>query len=180
MFGLVTLTGSRFAAEGGIATLGVDWKALILQILTFVIVFVLLKKFALDKIVKTLDERRETIDKGVTLGREMEAERAKLDEKVKDKLREARKEADQILANAHQEAGEMLKEAEATASRKAEQIVNEAHARIDDEVKKARKGLEQDMLELVAEATEVIIDEKLDPKKDQSLIDKALSEVRTK
>lgn len=180
MFGLLTFIGSKFAAEGGIATLGVDGKALILQIITFLIVYWLLKRFALSKIIAALEQRRETIDKGVTLGREMEAEKADLEQKVQARLREARKEADKILASAHQEAGELLKDAEATASRKAEQIVNEAHARIDDELKKARKGLEQDMLDLVAEATEVIIDEKLDAKKDQSLINKALSEVRTK
>lgn len=180
MAGLLTLTGSRFAAEGGIATLGVDLKALILQIITFVIVFALLKKFALDKIVKVLDERRETIDKGVTLGREMEAEKEQLEQKVQIKLREARKEADKILADAHQEAGEMLKEAEATASRKADNIVAEAHARIEDETKKARRQLEHEVLDLVADATEVIIEQKLDPKKDQALITKALSEVRSK
>jgi hypothetical protein len=43
---------SKFAAEeGGIAALGVDGKALVLQIITFVLVFWLLKKFAMPKIV---------------------------------------------------------------------------------------------------------------------------------
>ncbi|MDB5164198.1 MAG: atpF [Candidatus Saccharibacteria bacterium] len=172
--------GFAAAGSGGLATLGIDVKALILQILTFVIVFWLLKKFALTKIIKTLEDRRETIDKGVTLGQEMEVAKAQLEEQVKVRLRQARAEADEILAKARAEASEVLKAAEIDATRKADNLVADAKARIADEVKQARRQLEQEMLDLVAEATEVIIEEKLDPKKDQTLIDKALRLVRAK
>ena len=75
---------SKVFAEGsgGIAALGVDLKSLILQIITFVLVFWLLKKFAFEKIVKTLDERRQTIDQGVELGQKMAEEKQRLDEQI--------------------------------------------------------------------------------------------------
>jgi len=174
---------SGFAAEdsgssGGISALGVDLKSLILQIGTFVLVFWLLKKFALGKIVQTLDERRETIDQGVELGRKMAVEKARLDEEVEKVLHKARAEADKIIAAGHQEAGALLKGAEAVAARKTDALLVDAHARIEDDIAKARKSLEKDVLALIAEATEVVLGEKIDAERDRSLIRKALNEVR--
>lgn len=170
---------SGFAVEGGetkggIAALGVDGKALVLQIITFIVVFVLLKKFALDKIVQTLEERRKTIDAGVELGREMAQEKERLDEEVEKVLKKARIEADKIIAAGHVEVGTLLKEAEEVAARRTDGLLKDAHARIDDDISKARKALEKEMLQLVAEATEAIIGEKLDSDKDNALIEKTL------
>ncbi|HSX52804.1 MAG TPA: F0F1 ATP synthase subunit B [Patescibacteria group bacterium] len=165
-------------SSGGIAALGINLKALILQIITFIIVFWLLKRFALDKIVQTLEERRQKIDDGVTLGREMEAEKAKLEDQVKAIMLQARKDADKIIAQARTESTQLIKDAETVAGRKADTLMADAHARIEDDIKRARQGLEQDMLSLVAEATEVIIEEKLDDKKDNALIRRVLQGVK--
>jgi F-type H+-transporting ATPase subunit b len=167
------------SSGGGIAALGVDLKALILQMATFLIVFLILKKFAFDKIVKTLDERRDKINEGVSLGLEMEKARAKLDDELKARLQKARQEADGIIAGARQEAGEVLKAAEQSASRKTDAMIADAHARIEDDIKRARKGLEHDMLALVADATEAVTNEKLDDKKDNSLIQRTLERIRS-
>lgn len=56
--------------------------------------------------------------------------------------------------------------------------MEDAQARIKEEMERARKALEKQMLSLVAEATEKIIKVKLDPQRDQQLIEKALQEVR--
>lgn len=109
-----------FAAESasGIAALGVDVKALVLQIMTFVLVFLLLKKFALSKIVSALEERRNTINQGVKLGQELAAEKEKLSQEVEKVLRGARLEADKIMAAGREEANLLMKEAEAAAAKK--------------------------------------------------------------
>lgn len=171
---------NTFASEGGISALGVDLKALILQVITFLLVFWILKRFAFEKVVRTLEERRDTIDKGVTLGRKMESEYAALEESIDKKLREARKRADGIVAKANQDAGEIIKEAELDASRRTDTLIADAQAHIEDDIKQARVELEKELLSLVAEATEVIIDEKLDTKKDNALLQKALSGVKSR
>jgi F-type H+-transporting ATPase subunit b len=173
------ILGEESSGGGGISALGVDFKALILQILTFLIVFWILKKFAFDKIVTTLDERRNKINEGVSLGLEMEKARDKLDDELRERLAKARREADGIIAGARQEAGEVLKAAEEAASRKTDAMIADAHARIEDDIKRARKGLEHDMLALVADATEAVTDEKLDDKKDNSLIRRTLERIRS-
>jgi F-type H+-transporting ATPase subunit b len=163
----------------GIAVLGIDIKALLLQAGVFLILFVIVKKFALRGIVDALEKRRLTIDKGVTLGLEMKAAKDKFDDELKKMHHEARLRADEILVEAQKEANAMLKESEAVATKKAEGILNDAAKHIEQEMEAARKSLRGEMLQLVSEATEAIIQEKIDAKKDASIIDKVLGKVRT-
>ncbi len=159
----------------GIAALGIDPLAILAQAVTFLVLFWIVKKFALEKIVKTLEDRRKTIDSGVRLGLEMRAEKEKLDEAVEQKLHEARLEADKILAGAQHEAGSIVKQAETTAVSKVETMITDAHARIEDDVRKAKRELEKEMVNLVADATEIVLGEKLDAPKDDELVKRALA-----
>lgn len=163
--------------KGGLAVLGINPVALLLQFATFLLLFFLLKRFAFKTIIRTLEERRRTIDKGVDLGREMEAQKQRLDERINQALHEARAESDKIIAAAHHESGVIIKEAEETATRKTDAMLAEAHLKIEEDIERARLGLEKEMRVLVAEATEVIIGEKLDAQKDARLIERALREV---
>ncbi len=170
--------GHAAEESAGLAALGLDPLAILAQAGTFLVLFWVVKRFALNKIVATLEKRRKTIDKGVRLGQKMEAEQAKLNEEVEARLRQARTEADKILAAAQREAGEAVKAAEVTASEKVDQMIADAHARIAEDMQTARKALEKDILSLVAAATEVIIEEKLDEKRDNTLIQRALARLR--
>lgn len=161
----------------GLSALGIDPIAILAQTATFLVLFWIVKRFALDKIVQTLNERHKTIDDGVRLGRKMEAEEAKLEERVEKELAKARDESDKIIADARKEHSEILKQAQENASEKVDQMIADAHAKIDEDIKAAKKGLEDDMRRLVAEATEIVLQEKLDEKKDESLLHKALSSV---
>ena len=58
-------------------------------------------------------------------------------------------------------------------------MLRDATLRIEREMQTARQALRKEMLGLVAEATEVIIDEKLDAKKDAGLIERALTRMRS-
>lgn len=170
---------SFFAAEtaekaSGLGALGVSFSAFVIQLITFVFVFLILKRFAFDRIGAVLEKRRKTIDDGVRLGQKLEKEREKLDKEVAKVMKEARHEADRIIANGHKEAREVLREAEKAAQRKTDAMVTDAQARIDEDHRQAKQKLEKDIVGLVSEATEVIVNEKVDPKKDAELIDKAL------
>ncbi len=178
LINLLTILGNTEEPQG-IAALGIDPLAILAQAATFLVLFFVIKKFALDKIVATLETRRKTIDDGVRLGREMEAEKERLDEKVAEVLQKARAEADKVIVGGHEEAAEIMKQAEASASQKVDAMLSDARAKIDEDIENARVGLEQEMRILIAEATEAILEEKLDAKKDASLLSRALTRVRS-
>jgi F-type H+-transporting ATPase subunit b len=177
----VTILQTFGAAESpqGIAALGIDPLAILAQAGTFLVLFFIIKKFALDKIVSTLEERRKTIDDGVRLGREMEAEKERLSDEISQELHKARAEADDIIAQSREEAGVIVREAQEAALRKTEAMLEDAHAKIEEDILKARVGLQKEIMELVADATAVIAEEKIDAKKDATMIERALARVRS-
>lgn len=168
-----------FAAEGssnGIGALGVNLQSLIIQLITFIIVIWVLKRFAVTPILKVLNNRRETIEQGVALGEKMQKDKVEMEKKVEDELHKARVEADKIIADAHAAGRQVTQEAEDAARKKADGIIEQAQQRIVQDTARARKSLERDVAGLVSEATEAIIHEKVDAKKDAALISRALKE----
>ena len=175
---ILQIVGATGEEPQGIAALGIDPLAILAQAATFLLLYLVIKKFALNKIVKTLEDRRKTIDSGVRLGREMEAEKERLSDDIEKELAKARQEADMIIATSHKEAGDILRDAEQAASRKADAILSDANARLEEDVIKARAELQKEILELVADATAIIAEEKIDAKKDAGLIERAIARVR--
>lgn len=170
-----------FAAEESAAQglpLGLNPTALVIQLITFILVFLLLKKFAFTPIVKLLDKRHKVIEDGVRHGLETQKEREKVDKEKAEIIRKARHDADEIIAGAQKEGRELVREAEKSAHKKAEAIITDAEARIKEETEQARRKLERDIAGLVSEATEAIVEEKVDAKKDADLIDKAIKRGR--
>ncbi len=170
---------TQFAATeaekaSGIAALGIDPKAFIIQLITWLLVFVVLIRFVFKPIIKVLQNRQDAIDEGMRLTTEMVAEKDKLEAEVEKTLKKARKEADEILSKTHEQASGIIKQAEESAQAKVDKMIADAHAKIDDETVKARRKLEKEVLNLVVEATEIVTSEKLDATKDASLLERAL------
>ncbi len=169
---LPTYFAATEEASGGI--LGLSLQAFVIQIVTFILVFILLKKFAFNRIVKILDKRHEVIDKGVRHGLEMEKERERLEKETAKVVREARHSADEIISDAQKEAREAIRDAEKSANKKTEVMLADAEVRINEELDQARRKLEKEIVGLVSEATEAVVQEKVDAKKDAELIDRAI------
>lgn len=161
-------------STSGLGALGVDAKAFLIQLTTFVLAFLVLKKFAFKPIIKIMNERRELIENGVKIGEQMKKDQLKFEEKVAAELQAAREKADAILANAQDSAKQSIKDAEAKAREKADAILADAKEKTKQDIARARKQLENEVVALISDATEVIIDEKVDAKKDSQLIEKAL------
>ncbi|MGI9027873.1 MAG: F0F1 ATP synthase subunit B [Candidatus Saccharimonadales bacterium] len=171
---LVTRFGAEEAEASGFAALGFDPKAFIIQLITFLLVFYVLRRFVFQRIVDMLEKRRLTIEEGVNLTSKLSEEKVKLDAEIIKIRKKAREEADEIIAATHQQTKDMIKQAEEAAETKSKAIVETAHKKIEDETARARRNLEKEMVELVIEATEAVTREKLDAKKDNALINQAL------
>jgi F-type H+-transporting ATPase subunit b len=161
-------------SSSGIGALGVDGQAFVIQLITFVLAFLVLRRYAFGPILKVLHERRETIESGVKLGEQMRKEKVELADKVEKTLHETRQQADGIIAGAQDTARQTVREAEDKAREKAAGILKEADERIAQDTARARQRLEKELVGLVSDATEAIIDEKVDAKKDAQLINRAL------
>ncbi len=172
MIGLV----QNFGSSTGLGALGLSASAFVIQLITFVIALLILRKWAFKPIMKVLNERREAIEKGVTLGEQMQKEKDELEAKVNHTLTQTRQKADKILSEASATARQMVHEAEDQARVKAEVIIKDAADRGLLETKRAWRKLEGQLTGLVTDATEAVIGEKVDSSKDSELINRALKE----
>jgi F-type H+-transporting ATPase subunit b len=173
---MVQLLNNFGDSSSGIGALGFNGKDFLIQLITFVLAFLILKRYAFGPIIKLLDDRRKTIELGVRLTEDMKKEKAALDEKIEKILHDTRQKADGIIADAQDSARQAIAEAEDKAKEKAAGIVASAEDKIAQDTAQARKNLEKELVGLISEVTEAVIDEKVDSAKDTQLIERALKE----
>lgn len=169
---------TTFAAEqaGGLSALGLNVQSFVFQLITFVLVLLLLRKYVYGRLVETLEARRkaveESLDKATAAAKELE----EAEKRVAEMIEKARHEAEDIVVLAHKEAVMMVEEAETKAGKKAEHIVKQAEERLKQDIEAARTELRHEAAGLVALATEKVLRQKVDSKADKDLIAQALKE----
>lgn len=171
---------TQFGAEasGGLGALGINLQGFLFQLITFVLVLVLLRKYVYARLVDTLETRRKAVIESLDNAKEAAAALEKTNTKTAELLKEARKEAQDIVATAQKEAASVVEQAEEKASKKADHLLEQAEARIHTDIAAAKTALHSELVGLVAIATEKVLQEKLDAKADRALIKKALEEAK--
>jgi F-type H+-transporting ATPase subunit b len=132
-------------------TFGIEWPKFLAQLILFIVVYFVLRKFAFGPIIAMLEERRRRIEEG-----QLNAE------KIKQQLAASEKRYAEILALANAEAQKMIDEARASASVVAERKQQEAIAAAEQIVAKAREASamehEQTMTQLKRELGRLVVD----------------------
>lgn len=174
----ITYFAQEAAASGGIGALGLNLQSFLFQLITFVLVLVILRKFVYGKLIDTLEARRQAVVDSLKAAEQSAKDLEQTEEKVSALLEEARAEARGIVETAHKESNAMIEDAEGKAVKKAEHIIATAESRMQHEVASAREALRAETAQLVASATEKILREKVDAKTDAKLIKAAIEEAR--
>lgn len=164
-------------APSGIGAFNINLKSFLFQLVTFVLVLIVLKRWVLPPLISTMEKRRETLEKSLLDAKQTEELLSKAEITAEEILAKARVQADEALAETKKAARGIIADAETAAGERATIIVREAEARLGEERDKLRSELRAELAELVADATAKIINEKLDTKKDMSLIERAIRSV---
>lgn len=114
-------------------TFGVAWPHLIAQTISFTIVCALLYWLAYKPILRMLEQRRHQIADGLANAEKVRAELAKTETQRRD-----------VLAQAHTEAKEIVREARATAARLEAQGAQQANASAQEILAKAHEATERE------------------------------------
>ena len=143
----------------------------------FVLLLVLLKKFAWKPILDAVDERNESIDNALKSAENAKAEMQALNADNERILAEARLERDALLKEAREIKGNIINEAKEQANVEADKILTSAKEQISNEKMKAITELKNTVAELSIDmATMVIKSELKDADKQQQLVTEALKE----
>jgi F-type H+-transporting ATPase subunit b len=148
------------------------------QILLFIVLVFLLKKYAWGPILTAINNREEGIrnalDEAEKARREMEALNAD-NERV---LKEARVERDQILKEARELKESIISEAKDEAKEQASKVISQAKATIETEKQAAIATLKHQLAEISIEIAEKVVQDELEQKDKQiALVEKMLKKV---
>jgi len=139
---------------------GFDWRLALANLINFLIIVWLLKKFAFKPIRKILDERENKIKKGIE-DTEKSAQELQLTKQTSEKtLLNARNEANEIIARANKESEKIIAEGAVVAEQKTKEIINLAKQAVEQEKQKMMAEIKGEVVELVIDVSEKIIKQK--------------------
>lgn len=173
----VTPQFAEGTSSGGISSLGINLKAFAFQLITFVIVLLILRRYVFPKLVATLEARRKTLEESLVQAKRTQEALDKAEASAAHILHQAREQADEALSEAKNQAKELVAKSEGTAREQAERIINETQEQIAQEYNKLRQELRGELAGLVAEASEKVLRSKLSSKEDERLISQSIKEL---
>lgn len=144
-----------------------EFGLIIWTLLAFVLVLVILKKFAWKPILNSLKERETSIADSLSTAERVKAEMAQLKSENEALLAKAREERAQMLKEARDTKERIISEAKEQAKIEATKIVIDAQAAIEQQKMAALTDVKNQVGTLVIEVAEKILRRELENKSDQ-------------
>ena len=136
-------------------------------LLTFGLVFFILKKFAWGIIIKSLNERESGITEALASAEKVKAEMAQLKNENETLMAQAREERSQMLKEAKETKDKLISEAKEQAKAEAAKIINDAQAAIHTQKMAALTDVKNQIGNMVIEISEKVIRKQLENKSEQ-------------
>ncbi len=145
-------------------------------ILTFLVLFGLLARFAWKPLLAMLEKREEIIRQSLDDAEKVKNELQRLQQESKEILSKARVEAQAILAKTRSEAEQLKGEIRQKAKAQADSILRDAENQIQVETEKAIAVLKSDVVDLSLVVASKLIRRNLSKEDNQSLIEESLKQ----
>lgn len=158
--------------------LGINLPALIAAIVNFAILFLILRMVLFKPVLSMLDQRREKIAEGLNAAERARAEAAAAQANIQAQLDAARREGQELVANAQGIAQRIQAETREQAARDREAMLERARAEIQLERDRAIADLRSEFATITVAAAEKVINQSLDRDAHQRIIEEALAESR--
>lgn len=157
--------------------LGIDWKLLLANAVTFLIVLWVLRKYAFGPILKILDQRREMAAKTVAEKKAAAEALAGADAQHHEIIRDARSQAGQILVEARGQAEVMKHRLLEEAKLSAEKVMAEMKADIKRERAAMMADAKRELADIVTAAAGSLLENHAGQVFDAKAAEAALREV---
>jgi F-type H+-transporting ATPase subunit b len=170
-----------FAAEegggGGSFLVSPDVGLMLWTLLVFAISLYVLRKVAFPRIAEALDKRQRAIEDSIDAAERTRTEADRLLAEYRERLSDARAQADDIVARARRTAENQEAESFAEAKRKREEMMEQARRDIQVETRRAVQEIRREVADLTVAATEKVTRKTLDERDQKRLVEDALNEL---
>jgi len=156
---------------------GVTWPTLIAQMVNFIIVAVVLYKFAVKPIASTLDERQQKISEGLQYAEEMKTQLAEAERERNEKIKEAAQQAQTILSEAREQSKDLIEQKTQEAAAQAEAMIRKASEATELERQKMLSDVRQEVARLVVATSGKVLERELSDAEKSTYSDAAAKEL---
>jgi len=157
--------------------LHIEWSTFFIQIVAFLILYLLLQKFAFGPLFGMMEKRRQLVKDQIQTAENNRKQSEQLLEEQKLALQQTRKEAHDIIEQAKQIGSKQADEITIAAREEATRVKNEAIRDIENEKNKAVAALRSQVGAMSVLIASKIIEKQIDEKSQEQLVEHYLKEV---
>jgi F-type H+-transporting ATPase subunit b len=165
------------AADSGNFLVTPDWGVMIWTLLAFGLTLWLLYKLAFPRIGEALDKRQHAIEESIDAAERTKAEADRLLAEYRERLGEARTQAEEIVLRARKAAEATQSESLEKARIQREELMEQTRRDIESETRRAIAEIRSEVADLTVLATEKVTRKSLDEADQRRLVEEALSEL---
>jgi F-type H+-transporting ATPase subunit b len=165
------------AASSGSFLITPNVGLMIWTLLLFGISMYVLWKLAFPRISEALDKRQHAIEESLDYAEQMRRRADEILAEYRERLKEAREQAEEIVARARKTGETHEREAEAEAKARREQLMEQTRRDIEAETRRAIQEIRREVADLTVLATEKVTRKTLTEEDQRRLVEDALSEL---
>ena len=156
-----------------------DFGLVFWMFIAFIILFVVLAIWGWPVIIKNMDERADTIDKGVEYAKEAKSQLDNARAEAQKYMEEAQVKQAEMLRDAARMKSQIIEDARKEASEEAKKVMDAARVSIEQSRKEAELQFRNEVSRFSLEIAEKMVRKQLDDEKSQAaLVDKMLDEIQ--
>ena len=174
---MVTFLAAAAEEEGGSFLVTPSVGLMIWTLLAFGVAIFILGKYAFPKISEALDKRQKMIEDSIDSAERTKREADELLREYRERLSDARGQADEIVARARRTAESAENETLAEARAKREEMMEQTRRDIEAETRRAIQQIRAEVADLTVLATEKVTRKSLDSDDQRRLVEEALAEL---
>ncbi|WP_027087143.1 F0F1 ATP synthase subunit B [Cohnella panacarvi] len=156
------------------------WENFVIQLIAFLILFLLLQRYAFKPLFGIMEKRRQMVQEQMETAQKNRSEADQYIEEQKQALQQARKEAYDIIELAKSTGSKQADDIVVAARNEADRLKNEAVREIESEKNKAVASLKAEVSGLSVQIASKIIEKQVDEKANSEIVNKYLEDVGTK
>ena len=145
------------------------------QMGTFAVLVYFVWRFLWDPLTRLMSERSKRIADGLAAAERGRREQELAEQRAADVLKEARGQAQEIIARGEKRATEIVEEAKSEARVEGERILNAARADIEQEVHRAKEELRSQVASLAVAGAERILGREVDASSHETMLDELVA-----
>ena len=150
---------------------------IIWTIITFLVVLLVLRKFAWPQLLASLDEREKRISDALAAAEQARQEAEEVLREHRQKITAAEEEARKIVAEARAAGANVRQTIVSQAREEAERMLDQARTSIESEKRAAIAELRRETANLAIQAAGALIDANLDDEKNRGLVDDLIAKI---